>query len=435
MTDYLDHSAPLPYCAGCGHPHVLKALDQALAQVGLPAHRYALVTDIGCVGLADAYFPTLHTVHALHGRAAAVAAGIQLGTRTTDDVPLKPVVLVGDGGSTIGLLHLVHAAQLDIDVTVIVHNNLIYGMTGGQHSGFTPEGLKTTTTPTGSPLPPLDLGQVLAGAGCSFFGRCRAPGDRLVSTLVEAIRHPGFACVEALELCPTFAARIGGVTGKSLNALVEEGHLVMGIQRRGRRPVAVAETLDRDPLRGGLVPNPAWARLARPARLVVAGRAGERAQSAAKLVASAACAAGLHATVRTDNPVTQGKGFSVAEVTISPERINYTGLVDPDLVVVCAPEGLAELTRRGTLRGASGTPRRIVVDASIELPTEIEAGRLDLRKRYGPKAAALGALAAEISALDWWSPEAWSAAIDRLPAPVAEDTRKIFAKAGVTANV
>ena len=125
MTDYLDRSAPLPYCAGCGHPHVLQALDLALQVVGLPAHRYALVTDIGCVGLADAYFPSLHTVHALHGRAAAVAAGIQLGSTPDAEAPLKPIVLVGDGGSTIGLLHLVHAAQLDVDVTVIVHNNLI----------------------------------------------------------------------------------------------------------------------------------------------------------------------------------------------------------------------------------------------------------------------------------------------------------------------
>ena len=150
MTEFLDTTAGLPYCAGCGHPHVLQAMDQALAEVALPAHRYALVTDIGCVGLADAYFPTLHTVHALHGRASAIASGIQLGSRANGEDPLKPVVLVGDGGSTIGLLHLVHAAQLDVDVTVIVHNNLIYGMTGGQHSGFTPEGLKTTTTPAGT---------------------------------------------------------------------------------------------------------------------------------------------------------------------------------------------------------------------------------------------------------------------------------------------
>ena len=431
MTDYLDRSSPLPYCAGCGHPHVLQALDEALQDVGLPRHRYALVTDIGCVGLADAYFPALHTVHALHGRAAAIAAGIQLGTQPSDEGPLKPIVLVGDGGSTIGLLHLVHAAQLDVDVTVIVHNNLIYGMTGGQHSGFTPEGLKTTTTPTGSPVPPLDLGRVLAGAGCSFFARTRAPGDDLVETLVEAIRHPGFACVEALELCPTFASRIGGMTGKGLTALVEEQHLEMGVQRHARAPIAAADVRDRDPLLGGLVPNPAWARLDRTARLVVAGRAGERAQSAARLVASAACAAGLHATVRTDNPVTQGKGFSLAEVTVSPERIHYTGLVDPDLIVVCAPEGLAELVRRGELHGTTG---RILLDASLEVRAETSAKQVDLRKRFGPKAASLGALAAEVTALDWWAPEAWAAAIDRLPARVAEDTRKVFAKAGVVAT-
>ena len=139
--------------------------------------------------------------------------------------------------------------------------------------------------------------------------------------------------------------------------------------------------------------------------------------------------------MRTDNPVTQGKGFSLAEVTVSPEPIDYTGLVDPDLVVVCAPEGLAELDRRGTLRGASGTPRRVVVDAGIELPDGIQASHLDLRKRFGAKSAALGALVSEITPLGWWAPEAWAAAIDALPAKTAEDTRRVFAKATAAASV
>jgi pyruvate/2-oxoacid:ferredoxin oxidoreductase beta subunit len=432
VTSFLDSSAVLPYCAGCGHPHVLRALDEALAATAVPTHRFALVTDIGCVGLADAYFPTLHTVHALHGRAAALATGIQLGERggqgrADAESPLKPIVLVGDGGATIGLLHLVHAAQIDVDVTVIVHNNLIYGMTGGQHSGLTPDGFVTTTTPGGNPTPPLDLGMLLAGAGCSFFARVRAPGDDLAATIAEAIRHPGFACVEALELCPTFAARVGGMTGKGLTAMVDERGMAMGTVRRERaRPAApppAASLSDRDPLAGGIAVEPSWSNLDRTVRAVVAGKAGERVQSAAKLAASAAAAAGLHATVRPDNPVTQGRGFSLAEITISPERVGYTGLVDPDLIVVVAEEGLAELSRRGALAA-----RTVLVDAALPVAEDVVAERRDLRKRFGAKAAALGALSEAIVEAGWWRREAWDAAIAALaPAPRA-DTEKVFAK-------
>ncbi len=146
-------------------------------------------------------------------------------------------------------------------------------------------------------------------------------------------------------------------------------------------------------------------------------------QSAAKLAASAAAAAGLHATVRTDNPVTQGRGFSLAEITISPDPIGYTGLVDPDLIVVVAEEGLGELSRRGALAA-----RTVLVDATLPAAADLAADRRDLRKRFGAKAAALGALSEAIVEADWWRREAWDAAIAALgPVPRA-DTEKVFAK-------
>jgi pyruvate/2-oxoacid:ferredoxin oxidoreductase beta subunit len=439
VTSFLDSSEGSPYCPGCGHPHVLRALDGALRAAGGEPHRLVLVTDIGCVGLADAQFPTLHTVHALHGRAAAVATGMQLASASARrrDGPLKPVVLVGDGGATIGLLHLVHAAQLDVDVTVLVHNNFIYGMTGGQHSGLTPTGLKTTTTPEGCVIPPLDLGQVLAGAGCGYFARARAPGDEFEALLAEGIRRPGFACVEAIELCPTFGARVGGLSGKKLDALIEERGLALGVvhRRDPRGPSTLPErgapdAADRDPLAGGVAPVPAWARLEKTVQAVVAGRAGERVQSAAKFVAAAGASAGLAATLRTDNPVTQGRGFSMAELTLSPRPIAWTGLSRPDLAIVTAPEGLQQLQQRGLLEEPA-TPRRIVCDESLDLPDTVDATRAPLRKRYGPKAAALGALAAE--AAGWFEPDAWSAALEALPEAQQADTRKTLSKAGLSA--
>ena len=277
-------------------------------------------------------------------------------------------------------------------------------------------------------MPPLDLGRILDGAGLGFFARVRAPGDDLADTLRQAIEHPGFALVEALELCPTFAARVGGMTGKGLNQMVEVQGLEMGIRRREReRGDPVAQPVDRDPLRKN---DASLAHLERTARLVIAGKAGERAQSAAKLAASAAAAAGLHVTVRTDNPVTQGKGFSLAEVTISPEPIGFTGLVEPDLVIASAEEGLAELERRGTLNA-----RRVIVDHGLVLPGSLEGAAnveaLDLRKRFGPKAAGLGAVVEAILAEAWWSEEAWAEAVAVLGEAPRKDALKTLAKAGL----
>jgi len=396
---HLDRSMPMPYCPGCGHPHVLRALDDALKAVDLPQGQVALVTDIGCVGLADALFPSTHTVHTLHGRSAAIAAGLRMARPD-----LKPVVLVGDGGAGIGLLHLVHAAQVNVDITVLVHNNLIYGMTGGQHSQLTEMGMRTTTTPDGCPVPPLDLGAVLPGG---FFGRAVAPGAELAPLIADAIRHPGFACVEVLELCPTFAARVGGVTGE---ALKERGPF--GILRHDpTRPVFTPSVAEAGEPEQGIEPNPAWRRLDRTARVVVAGRAGERVQSAALLAAAAGAAAGLHVTVRTDNPVTQGRGFSLAEITFAPEAVAYTGLVDPDFVIVTAPEGQGQLEARGLPR--------------VDL-------REDLRKKYGGNSAALGGLVEAIAEAGWWERDAWGAAIARLPADRRTDAEAVLQKSDPT---
>ncbi|MHC4731260.1 MAG: thiamine pyrophosphate-dependent enzyme [Planctomycetota bacterium] len=397
--DYLDRSARMPYCPGCGHPHVLRALDDALQAVDLPHHEVALVTDIGCVGLADALFPSTHTVHTLHGRSAAIAAGLRMAQPN-----LKPVVLIGDGGAGIGLLHLVHAAQINVDITVLVHNNLVYGMTGGQHSQLTEMGMRTTTTPEGCPVPPLDLGAVLPGG---FFGRAVAPGAELSPMIADAIGHEGFACVEVLELCPTFAARLGGVTGEALKEREPLGILRLD----PTRPAFASSTASAEESKEAIEPHPAWRNLDRTARVVVAGRAGERVRSSALLAATAGAAAGLQVTVRADNPVTQGRGFSLAEITFAPEPVAYTGLVAPDHVIVTAPEGQGQLEARGLPR----------VDV-----------REDLRKKYGAKGAALGGLVEAVEEAGWFKRRAWEAAIARLPPDRRADAEAVLQKSDPT---
>jgi 2-oxoglutarate ferredoxin oxidoreductase subunit beta len=130
-----------------------------------------LTTDIGCVGLADSLFPYLHTVHTTHGRSTAFATGMALADVVMETQGLKPIVMIGDGGAMIGLLHLVHAAQLNVDITVLIHNNFMFGMTGGQHSALSPLNWVTATTPDGNSTPPLDLLALLRTAHATFLAR------------------------------------------------------------------------------------------------------------------------------------------------------------------------------------------------------------------------------------------------------------------------
>src|SRR5512134_1359967 len=116
-----------PFCPGCGHGLVLNHLNAALVKLDLDPRQVALVTDIGCQGLADQYFVT-NAFHGLHGRSIAYASGIKLA-----DPNLKVIVVMGDGGAGIGGAHLLSAARRNIGLTVLVLDNFNFGMTGGEH--------------------------------------------------------------------------------------------------------------------------------------------------------------------------------------------------------------------------------------------------------------------------------------------------------------
>ena len=143
---YLRHDKKFPHiwCPGCGNGIVLGALIRAIDRSGLKKDDIVLVSGIGCSGRMTVYadFNTLHTTH---GRALTFATGIKLAKPS-----LNVIVIMGDGDATaIGGNHFIHAARRNIDLTAIIINNQIYGMTGGQSSPTTPPGSTTTTTPYG----------------------------------------------------------------------------------------------------------------------------------------------------------------------------------------------------------------------------------------------------------------------------------------------
>ncbi len=394
---------PFPYCKGCGHGLVARRLDQALVRLGLDPRDVVLTSDIGCVGLVDPLFPSLHTVHTIHGRSTAVATGAVLADTVLGEGRMKNIVMIGDGGATIGLLHLAQAALMNVDLTVLLHNNMLYGMTGGQHSAFTPAGFVTTTTSHGNWVPSLDMEQFLKGCQGGFFARQLATEPELAVVVAEAIRYPGFALVEILELCTGYGVPLNQMDGKSLRTIAEADGRQLGvrIKRADRRPFHELYR-QRFPLpsqqeeeRGSAAgPVPIFPhQVSRPMGLVIAGSAGERVQTAAAVLCQAALLSDLFCSQKNDYPVTVGSGFSLSEVQLSPGPILYTGIERPEAVVITSADGLREVQGRGDLeRLASGGS--VIADESVaaQLPGA-RTLRLPLRRTLSPPMAALGGVA------------------------------------------
>ncbi len=430
---------PMPYCKGCGHGLVARHLAQALATLELAPREVVITSDIGCVGLVDPIFPTVHTVHTIHGRSTAVATGAVLADTLLGDGRLRNIVMLGDGGASIGLLHLTQAALLNVDLTVLLHNNMLYGMTGGQHSALTPERFATTTTPGGNWVPAIDMEQLLRGCHGGFFARQLATDAECAAVIADAIRYPGFAVVELLELCTGYGVPLNHLDGKALRRIAAEQGWGLGVRfrrddrppyhvaYRDRFPVGAARPRARDGHDAGRTHGDgsaggfgAWPRLTRPVGIVIAGSAGERVQTAAAILAQAAVGAGLYAVQKNDYPVTVGSGFSLSEVTVSPEPILYTGIEHPDAVIVTSADGAREIKGRGDLGRLA---ERAMVIADETVAGSLGSARtlaMPLRTTLTPRLAALGAMTGWVDAAGVLEHDAISASIAAIAADESE---------------
>lgn len=417
--NYLSENPAYPFCKGCGHNHVVTRLNDALVELQLDPSKILLVSDIGCIGLVDSLFSELHTMHTTHGRSTAFATGVELADAIVNTSDLKTIVVIGDGGAMIGLLHLVNAALMNVDVTVVLANNFLFGMTGGQNSGFSPLEFVTPTTPLGNMIPPMDLCKVLEGCGAGFLARGLAIDKDLPHVIAQAIAHPGFALVEVVELCTEYAVKPNQLTGKSLELILSDHHMPLGILRQSaeRKEFGVLYKEKFHPQTGiddansGFITRRYSSSLRNQAGIVIAGTAGERVQLTAHLLARAAVMSDLHCTQKNDNPVTQGSGFSVSEVCISPTEIFYTGIDEPDAIIVTSNDGLNELISNGMFYRASERTM-VLADSGLSLPrTNARIVRYPFRKDMTPsRAPAAGVFLAALLA-DFVPPEAFEEAI------------------------
>ncbi|MCB1787189.1 MAG: 2-oxoacid:ferredoxin oxidoreductase subunit beta [Chromatiaceae bacterium] len=198
--DYKSEIKPI-WCPGCGHFAVLSAVTKALAHLGLAKEQVALISGIGCSSRLPAYIDS-YGFHGVHGRALAVAAGLKAARPD-----LTVLVAGGDGdGFSIGGNHFLHACRRNMDMTYIVMDNEVYGMTKGQASPTTaPDWVHSKMTPHGTGMRRFQPAAMALAAGATWIARGFS-GDptELTRLLVEAIQHPGFALLHVLSPCQTF---------------------------------------------------------------------------------------------------------------------------------------------------------------------------------------------------------------------------------------
>ncbi len=188
------------WCPGCGDFGILASFKQALSQLDIYPHEVCLVSGIGC-GSKLPYYMRANGYDSLHGRALPVATGIKMGNHD-----LKVVVFSGDGdGYGIGGNHFIHALRRNPDLTHIVENNQVYGLTKGQYSPTSQKGYIGSTTPEGALEMQVHPTSLALAGGASFVGRGFAGDPKHLTELIKkGIQHKGYALIDVLQPCVTY---------------------------------------------------------------------------------------------------------------------------------------------------------------------------------------------------------------------------------------
>jgi len=379
----------VPWCNGCSYVQLNEKIQAALGRLYHPLD-VVLVSDIGCIGIVDKLY-TCHTVHGLHGRSTTLGAGLRAVHENPD---LKVIVFIGDGGCSIGLQNLIDAARLNADLTVLAFDNQNYGMTGGQHSTLTLPDVKTVTTPDGSNVPAMDVVRMLGGLKGVFRARLTANDPRVPEALEGAFRHRGFSYVETLNFCSSYVGRRNPELALSrVQKFCESFGREFGVFPVEERPPFTLPTRAAPAQHGpAALPVKFSHQLKQPVRIVLGGSAGGGVQTAASLFTQAAAMCGLHSSLKSDYPVTVGKGHSTCEIILSPRAIRFSGISHPDLAIVCTEDG------QRALGGLITSARSVFFDAALPL----EVGTPLQFATHGKKNAAFYALLLMLKEHGWF---------------------------------
>ena len=224
IDKYIRQSAlPHIWCPGCGNGILLAALLRAIDKQQLDQKKTVIVSGIGCSSRASGYM-NFNTIHTAHGRALPFATGIKLA-----NPELNVIVITGDGDSTaIGGNHFIHACRRNIDITTVIFNNNIYGMTGGQYSPLSPTGSYATTSPYGHLERPFDIAALAIAAGSTYVARGTAyHAVQLTDLIAKGIANPGFSVIDAITQCPISYGRKNKMGGPAQMMQWQKDNAVM----------------------------------------------------------------------------------------------------------------------------------------------------------------------------------------------------------------
>jgi 2-oxoglutarate ferredoxin oxidoreductase subunit beta len=341
MHSYLNTSRPPVYCPGCTHDNITSKLDQAMAKLNLPAEKTVIVTDIGCSGLFDTFF-NVHALHGIHGRALTYATGLKLA-----DPDINVIVTMGDGGLGIGGAHVLAACRRNLDITLIILNNFNFGMTGGQYSATTPSDAVVGSEFLNQAEIPIDICGIAESAGATYVARCSGLDKDLAEKICRAIQHKGFSVVETLGMCTGRYTKINKLTPKLLDQMIAEGPIRDGVIEKNLRP-EYGERYRFLANHGQSFPAPVSIEKIvnipdyQLQEIAILGSAGMRIVTAGDIVCYAGLSAGMNVTVKNDFNITVLRGQSVSEILISPDKIGYTGIELPTVVLALSDDGVKQ---------------------------------------------------------------------------------------------
>jgi len=202
--DYNTGKTPV-WCPGCGNFAIWNSIKKALSELEIPQNKLALVSGIGCSGKMINHVRA-YGVHALHGRTLPVASGIKMA-----NPDMNVIVNGGDGdGYGMGVGHFIHAIRRNLNVTYLVHDNRVYGLTTGQASPTSERGTPTKSTPFGVVDGQMNPLMVALSAGATFVARgYSGESAHLAELIKEGMQHRGFAYIDVLQPCVTFGGKFG----------------------------------------------------------------------------------------------------------------------------------------------------------------------------------------------------------------------------------
>jgi len=401
INTYLNKSRPLVYCPGCTHENITKALDKTFAKLNLEADKTVIVTDIGCSGLFDTFF-NVHALHGIHGRALTYASGLKLA-----NPELNVIVTMGDGGLGIGGAHVLASCRRNIDMTLIILNNFNFGMTGGQYSFTTPNNAVVGSEFLNQAEIPLDICAIAKSAGASYITRCSGLDRDLDEKMAKAIEHKGFSIVETLGMCTGRYTKRNKLTPKVIDQTIEKLEQYSGTVKENQRPEY--GKLYRD-LAGEKTSFPEPVTLKKQfdfkdyqrQEVVILGSAGMRIVTAGDIVCYAGMNAGMNVSIKNDYNITVLRGQSVSEILIDPQKIGYTGIESPTVVLALSDEGVQ---RRQYIFAGLQTDTFVLKEKSVAIPeTKASVAEIDFKKLKIKKQdwalASLGILAKNEKALN-----------------------------------